>query len=382
MSLAEIAKVGPSTLEELKFSDFSAPSRSASLAQPLGGDSEAALEKELQQASAPGPQETHMTQDEQQLAADVRAEVLMFKPDKVLLLNRLHDLVEMLAVDVHTRDSTIETLGVRIRDIEERAEAARQHAAEEIHKKEEIIAAKDKELMQGALKRSELEETIKALEERLNTAAGMGMTPDEAARTMIQLTKAKASIEAMKKQISGLEDKVVAMEKQKRQEEIALKEKKAAIERQLKETLEQYGPEKCRELSEQLHEATQELKITSDNLSKSKVAQKQQHKLVVNWRITVDDMTSKMEVQSNEMRDLQQDIDRKAVQITDLEAQLWQSEQDLKKQNLQLTQLNEKMNEYIEKYTRQAAYINQMESQWKAAEAQRLLAEGGGEDSD
>ena len=279
MSLAEIAKVGPSTLEELKFSDFSAPSRSASLAQPLGGDSEAALEKELQQASAPGPQETHMTQDEQQLAADVRAEVLMFKPDKVLLLNRLHDLVEMLAVDVHTRDSTIETLGVRIRDIEERAEAARQHAAEEIHKKEEIIAAKDKELMQGALKRSELEETIKALEERLNTAAGMGMTPDEAARTMIQLTKAKASIEAMKKQISGLEDKVVAMEKQKRQEEIALKEKKAAIERQLKETLEQYGPEKCRELSEQLHEATQELKITSDNLSKSKVAQKQQHKL-------------------------------------------------------------------------------------------------------
>ena len=40
-------------------------------------------------------------------------------------------------------------------------------------------------------------------------------------------------------------------------------------------------------------------------------------------------MTSKMEVQSNEMRDLQQDIDRKAVQITDLEAQLWQSEQGL-----------------------------------------------------
>ena len=50
---------------------------------------------------------------------------------------------------------------------------------------------------------------------------------------------------------------------------------------------------------------------------------------MVNWRITVDDMTSKMEVQSNEMRDLQQDIDRKAVQITDLEAQLWQSEQGL-----------------------------------------------------
>ena len=117
-----------------------------------------------------------MTQDEQQLAADVRAEVLMFKPDKVLLLNLLHDLLEMLAVDVHTRDGTIETLGARIRDIEERAEAARQRAAEEIYKKEEIIAAKDKELMQGALKRSELEETIKALEERLNTAAGMDMT--------------------------------------------------------------------------------------------------------------------------------------------------------------------------------------------------------------
>jgi len=33
---------------------------------------------------------------------------------------------------------------------------------------------------------------------------------------------------------------------------MALKEKKAAIERQLKDTLEQYGPEKCRELTEQL----------------------------------------------------------------------------------------------------------------------------------
>jgi hypothetical protein len=37
-----------------------------------------------------------------------------------------------------------------------------------------------------------------------------------------------------------------------------------------------------------------------------------------------------------------------------------QAEQDLKKQTLQLTELNEKLNEYIEKYTRQAAYISQV----------------------
>ena len=46
------------------------------------------------------------------------------------------------------------------------------------------------------------------------------MTPDEAARTMMQLTKAKASIETMKKQIAALEDKVVGMEKIKCQEEM------------------------------------------------------------------------------------------------------------------------------------------------------------------
>lgn len=142
-----------------------------------------------------------------------------------------------------------------------------------------------------------------------------------------------------------------------------------------------HGPERCRELTKQLQEATHELKVTSDNLSKSKVAQKQQHKLVVSWRISVDDISNKMEDQSKEMADLKDDIEKKGVTISDLEAQLWQSEQDLKKQSLQLTELNEKMNEYIEKYTRQAAYISQMESQWKAAEAQRLLAEGG-EDSD
>ncbi len=32
----------------------------------------------------------------------------------------------------------------------------------------------------------------------------------------------------------------------------------------------------------------------------------------------------------------------------------------MKKQTLQLTELNEKLNEYIEKYTRQAAYISQV----------------------
>jgi chromosome segregation ATPase len=381
MSLAEIAKVGPSTLEVLKFAEASGPRKSVSLGQPQGDDVEAALEKELQQCSAPGPQEKHMSEAQQLLVSNVRTEVLMFKPNKVLLVNQLHDLVESLILDVRARESTIDIANAKIRDTEERAAAEKQHAEQEILKKEALIAAKDKELMQGQLKRSELEETIKGLEERLTTAAGIGMTAEDAARTMMQLTKAKASIEAMKKQIAELEDKVVTMERQKRQEEMALKEKKAAIERQLKETLQEYGPEKFRELTERLQEATHELDVTSQNLSKSKVAQKQQHKLVVSWRISVDDMTAKMEQQSKEMEDLRLDIEKKGITISDLEAQLWQSEQDLKKQSLQLTQLNEKMNEYIEKYTRQAAYISEMEAKWKAAEAERLLAEGG-DDSD
>ena len=282
MSLAEIANVGPSTLDALKFSEVSAPRKAISIGQPQGGDSEALLQKELTIAAAPGPQEQHMSEEQQNFVADVRTEVLMFKPNKLLLLNRLHDIFELLVLDVRKRDSTIDVIRSKVKENEESAAAAKQHANEEIHMKEEIIAAKNKELMQGELQRSELQEIVKGLEERLNTAAGMGITADEAARTMLQLTKAKASIEAMKKQISGLEDKVschvfrlsfplsfslalshthsythtrtqvVEMEKQKRQEEMALKEKKAAIERQLKDTLEQYGPEKCRELTEQL----------------------------------------------------------------------------------------------------------------------------------
>lgn len=50
--------------------------------------------------------------------------------------------------------------------------------------------------------------------------------------------------------------------------------------------------------------SSRQLRVTSDNLSKSKVAQKQQHKLVVSWRISVDDMTDKMEQQSKAMQDL------------------------------------------------------------------------------
>ena len=375
MTFAEIAKVGPTSVEALKFSEASAPRKSKCMGTPLGGDQEALLQEELEQLAKPGPQEAHMSEEQQSLVAGVRTEVLMFKPNKALLLNNLHDLVELLVTDIVQREKAGETLRTTIKDLEQRAAAAQQHAEEEMHKKEELIADKDKQLMQDELKRSEMEEQIKALEERLNTAAGIGMTADEAARTMLQLTKAKASIEALKKQISGLEDKVVVMEKQKRAEETALKEKKAAIERQLKETLEQYGPEKFRALTEQLHEASHELSVTSENLSKSKIAQRQQHKLVVSWRIQFDEITEKMAAQSKEMEGLNDDIKEKARQIADLEAQLWQSEQDLKKQSIQLTSLNEKLNEYIEKYTRQASYISQMEAQWQAAEAQRLIAE-------
>jgi len=82
---------------------------------------------------------------------------------------------------------------------------------------------------------------------------------------------------------------------------------------------------KWRTLTKFLQEATHELRVTSENLSKSTVAQKQQHKLVVRWRITVDEMTCEMKVQSQEMADLNLDIESKAVQISDLEAQLWQS---------------------------------------------------------
>ena len=82
---------------------------------------------------------------------------------------------------------------------------------------------------------------------------------------------------------------------------------------------------KWRTLTKFLQEATHELRVTSENLSKSTVAQKQQHKLVVRWRITVDEMTCEMKVQSQEMADLNLDVESKAVQISDLEAQLWQS---------------------------------------------------------
>jgi hypothetical protein len=220
MSLAEIAKVGPSTLDELKFTVVSAPSKSVSVGRPLGGDSEEAKERELIKLSAAGPQEQYMSVEQKELVADVRTEVLMFKPEKSVLLNKLHDLVELLVVDVRDRESTIDRLKGQLKQQQESAATAKQIAEDEIQKKEQTISARDKDLMQADLKRLELEETIKGLEERLNTAAGMGMTPDEAARTMMQLTKAKASIEAMKKQIAALEDKVVGMEKIKRQEEM------------------------------------------------------------------------------------------------------------------------------------------------------------------
>ncbi len=59
------------------------------------------------------------------------------------------------------------------------------------------------------------------------------------------------------------------------------------MQNELKETLRTYSPERFKDLAAQLENMQTELNLTKSQLKTSQLAQKQQHKLVVSWRIKV-----------------------------------------------------------------------------------------------
>jgi len=156
-----------------------------------------------------------------------------------------------------------------------------------------------------------------------------------------------------------------------------LREKKAQIESELNEALANFGPEKFKEITRELQETLHELKITKENLRVSKMAQKQQHKLLLEWKIKVDDIQQRLEEQNENMQQQDETIQRKDREIDDLKGQVSQTEIDLKKQSQHVAHLNDKVNEFMDKYARQAAYIQEQEAKWKVAEARQIV-----EDSD
>lgn len=80
------------------------------------------------------------------------------------------------------------------------------------------------------------------------------MSAEELSRLKVQLSKAKASSEASRKQVEQMQEKMLDAERAKRAEEVAFREKKGQIERELKDFKKNYGPEKVNELTKQVND--------------------------------------------------------------------------------------------------------------------------------
>ncbi|EKX44514.1 hypothetical protein GUITHDRAFT_139747 [Guillardia theta CCMP2712] len=226
-------------LESLRYSIFSEPSKSATEMVPDCIQIFEDEEKKLYAAAAPGSLEKDLDEDKKTLMKKIREELLLFNPEKTVVLEGLRELAENFRTELIMKEREIQTM----------VEEAQRLESE---RKVEVNA--------------EQQEQIKGLEVTVKTASSIGKTPEEAAATVIQLTKSRASLEAAKKHITELEEKVVELQNQKKQEEQMLREKKAQIESELNEALAHFGPEKFKEITRELQETIHELKITKENL--------------------------------------------------------------------------------------------------------------------
>lgn len=333
------------------------------------------MERAVASACVPFASEQSLAEDKKALIAGMREEMKLQAPHRAQVLTVLRTLVDAFVKDIRAREAEVGEARKAVHVIQAEHTAETKHLHKELTSRSAAASELERKLLGATSQIEELKQHVAQLEETLSSASAVGMTAADAARTVAQLAKARASVEGQKKQIAALEGKVQALEHNRRQEESDMREREKKSQKELKETLRQYGPERVKELASKLDDATTELNLVRGHLRTAQVAQKQQHKLVVSWRIKVEDITKLLSEQDERMADQVKELQARAESINDLKTQLSQAESDVKKTMNQLTQMNRKVNEYLDKYTRQAAYIKQQEAHWKALEAQRMLDE-------
>mmetsp|Transcript_66970 Transcript_66970/g.159781 ORF Transcript_66970/g.159781 Transcript_66970/m.159781 type:complete len:466 (+) Transcript_66970:125-1522(+) len=373
---------GPDVLDELHFCCVSGPSKATVVGEPLNQGAEAAALAELARAAKPGPLEDELHESQRELIKNMRGNIMLYKPDKKAVLLQLRELIETLQMEANEKDDVFEELRARTEKAGEEAAVAMRHLVADREAVEKTVENQKRELLEAESDAGELRHQVEALEEQLKKSSSIGMTAQEAAITVIQLEKARASIESLKGQMNAMHDKVLQAEQEQRQQEAALRERRAQLEKSLKENMEHFGPERFARLQEELSRTSEELIVAKEQVRTSRIAQKQQHTLVVEWRIKVQESADVLAVRDTEMLAQDKVVVEQAFRVDQLEAVVHKAETDAVKAANQLNQVNVKVGEYVEKCARQAAYINEKEAEWRAAEAQRLLQEADDSDAD
>jgi len=229
---------GPGVLEELNFCHVSGPSKASSVGEPLTLGAEAAEAAELSRAARPGRLEDELSDEPRELTTKLRRTLLLYKPDKKLCLTLVRDLIEVLQEDLNHKSDLHEELRAKTQKEAEEAAEAMAHVAAQRDTLEAKADSQQRELLQAAMDKSELEHQVKALEEELTTANSIGMTAAEAAQTVTQLKKARATVESLKQQMQAMSDKVLKAEQEQRAQEAALHERRLQLEKTLSANIE------------------------------------------------------------------------------------------------------------------------------------------------
>ncbi|KAJ1488735.1 hypothetical protein T484DRAFT_1782260 [Baffinella frigidus] len=248
---------GPDVLDELHFCCVSGPSKATVVGEPLNQGAEAAALAELARAAKPGPLEDELHESQRELIKNMRGNIMLYKPDKKAVLLQLRELIETLQMEANEKDDVFEELRARTEKAGEEAAVAMRHLvadreavekalsrakvdgfvpytqhvnlrivlvfeelragaekAEEaavamhhlVDDRETTVENQKRELLEAESDAGELRHQVEALEEQLKKSSSIGMTAQEpavteAALTVIQLEKARASIESLKGQM-------------------------------------------------------------------------------------------------------------------------------------------------------------------------------------
>jgi len=178
-------------LESLRYSIFSEPSKSATEMVPDCIQIFEDEEKKLYAAAAPGSLEKDLDEDKKTLMKKIREELLLFNPEKTVVLEGLRELAENFRTELIMKEREIQTMVEEAQRLESERKVEVSFFRSELDARGQEIKALEAEKMNLIAVNAEQQEQIKGLEVTVKTASSIGKTPEEAAATVIQLTKSR-----------------------------------------------------------------------------------------------------------------------------------------------------------------------------------------------
>lgn len=102
----------PSSMELIRYCTRAGSQKSARYGSLPPDDAEEERQREIDEAAEPGPHETRLNAEERALLSDLRAELLLFAPDRAVVLDGVRKLVELQRIALTAQENATSELQV------------------------------------------------------------------------------------------------------------------------------------------------------------------------------------------------------------------------------------------------------------------------------